>query len=268
MKMPAPAPAVGVPRRPFGKKGVDVSCLGLGTMFDTIGGRIVLGRAVDLGVTYWDTADCYEGGNSEVGIGRYFEKHPDHRDRVFLVSKSDDRDAEGLTRLLARSLDRLKTGRIDLYLLHGVSSIDQVDRPEIRTWAEKAKKDGRIRFFGMSFHKNMEPLLEGAARLPWIDGVLFTYSYRHRGSARMQDAIAACAAAGTGLVAMKFRGDKGGGLPEAEAAPLWRRHAKPGVPDEHAKLKALLEDRRISSVLATMEDVETLAALAGAVAGT
>ena len=55
-----------VPTRPFGKTGVDVSCLSLGGMFDLPSNQLVLKQALRWGVTYWDTADCYEGGKSEL----------------------------------------------------------------------------------------------------------------------------------------------------------------------------------------------------------
>ena len=48
----------------------------------------MLRQAVKWGVTYWDTANSYEGGNSEMGIGKYFEKFPEDRKKIFLVTKS------------------------------------------------------------------------------------------------------------------------------------------------------------------------------------
>ena len=68
-----------VPMRPFGKTGENVPILGLGGMFDIPSNQLLMKQAVKWGVTYWDTADCYEGGNSEKGIGLYFEKYPGDR---------------------------------------------------------------------------------------------------------------------------------------------------------------------------------------------
>ncbi len=53
-----------VPTRPFGKTGAQVSILGLGGMFDIPSNQLVLRQALKWGVTYWDTADCYEGGEA------------------------------------------------------------------------------------------------------------------------------------------------------------------------------------------------------------
>ncbi|MDP3283054.1 MAG: aldo/keto reductase, partial [Desulfobacterales bacterium] len=54
-----------VPKRPFGKTGENVPILGLGGMFDIPSNQLLMKQAVKWGVTYWDNADCYEGGNSE-----------------------------------------------------------------------------------------------------------------------------------------------------------------------------------------------------------
>jgi len=49
---------------------------------------------------------------------------------------------------------------------------------EVKVWAEKAKAEGKIRFFGFSAHKNMENSLLAAAKLGWIDGIMMSYNYR------------------------------------------------------------------------------------------
>jgi hypothetical protein len=75
-----------VPTRPFGKTGVEVSILSLGGIFDITSNQLVLRKALEWGVTYWDTATSYVGGKSEIGMGKYFERHPEARKRVFLVT--------------------------------------------------------------------------------------------------------------------------------------------------------------------------------------
>jgi len=130
-----------VPTRPFGKSGAQVSILGLGGMFDIPSNQLVLRQALKWGVTYWDTADCYEGGRSESGIGSFFSKCPETRNKVFLVSKSDSMDPQGMTRLLNRSLERLKTDYLDLYFFHGISGIDALNNGT-RAWAVGGKSQG------------------------------------------------------------------------------------------------------------------------------
>jgi len=100
-----------VPTRPFGKTGVDVSILSLGGMFDIASNQLMMRQALDWGVTYWDTADCYQKG-SEKGIWKYFKKYPQDRQRVFLVSKTElsVRDTNLLQRHAAETQSDYCTG--------------------------------------------------------------------------------------------------------------------------------------------------------------
>ena len=87
-----------MPTRPFGKSGITVPILGFGGSLGTSLSPLLLRQAVKFGVTYWDTAHSYMGGNSEKAVGKYFAKFPDDRKKIFLVTKSHAWDLEGLTR--------------------------------------------------------------------------------------------------------------------------------------------------------------------------
>ena len=246
-----------VPVRPFGKTGVDVSILGLGGMFDINTNQIILKQALKYGVTYWDTADCYNGGKSETGIGMYFEKNPETRKQVFLVSKSDDRDPEGMTKLLTRSLERMKTDYIDLYFIHGVKNISEMT-DDMKAWAARAKKEKKIRFFGFSAHSNMEALLPAASGMLWIDGIMMTYNYRLMHSDKMRSAVEACVKAGIGLTAMKTQG---GGQVKADSETelkLAGRFLEQGFTDKQAKLKAVWEEPGIACICSQMPNMTIL----------
>ena len=247
-----------VPTRPFGQSGVDVSILSLGGMFDIRSNLIMMKQAMRWGVTYWDTADCYQRG-SERGIGKYFDKFPEDRRKVFLVTKSDARDPKGMSRLLDRSLDRLQTDYIDLYFVHGVSRIDELDQ-DTRTWAEKAKAAGKIRLFGFSTHRNMENNLLAAAKLGWIDGIMMTYNYRLMHTDRMRRAVDACVKAGIGLTAMKTQG--GGSIRTDTDTELQMagRFLQKGFTDAQAKLMAVWQNPNIASICSQMPNMTYLMA--------
>jgi hypothetical protein len=248
-----------VPTRPFGKTGANVSCLSLGGMFDIPSNQILMHQALQWGVTYWDTADCYEGGNSEKGIGAFFTRNPEARKKVFLVTKSDSRDPEGMTRLFNRSLERMNTTSIDLYFIHGISGIREMNG-EMKTWAEKMKAAGKLRFFGFSTHSNMEDCLLGAAKLGWIDGIMMTYNYRLMNSDKMKQALDACTAAGIGLTAMKTQG---GGQVRSDSETelkLAGRFLQRGFTDKQAKLKAVWENPKIASICSQMPNLTILMA--------
>jgi predicted aldo/keto reductase-like oxidoreductase len=244
-----------VPTRPFGKTGAKVSILSLGGMFDIPSNQLVLRQALKWGVTYWDTADCYEGGRSEKGIGSFFAKYPEARKQVFLVSKSDARDPRGMTSLLDRSLERMKTDYIDLYFVHGISGIDQLDKGT-RGWAQKAKAEGKIKFFGFSTHSNMEECLLGAAKLDWIDGIMMSYNYRIMNKTEMKEAVAACKEAGIGLTAMKTQG--GWSFGSSSAAEVVDTFIEKGFTDKQAKLKAVWTNPNIASICSQMPNITIL----------
>ncbi|MGD8513090.1 MAG: aldo/keto reductase [Deltaproteobacteria bacterium] len=246
-----------VPTRPFGKTGVRVSCLALGGMFDIPSNQLMLKQALKWGVTYWDTADCYGGGKSEKGIGKFFSGYPEVRKKVFLVTKSDARDPKGMTRLLNRSLERMKTDYIDLYFIHGLSDIGEVNA-ETRRWVEQAKTQGKIKFFGFSTHKNMEKCMQEAAKLGWIDGIMTSYNFRLMHTKEMRAAVDACVQAGIGLTAMKTQG---GGPVYAESETeleLAGRFLKQGFTDKQAKLLAVWEDPHMASLCSQMPNLTIL----------
>jgi predicted aldo/keto reductase-like oxidoreductase len=252
-----------VPRRPFGASGRQVSILSLGGMFDIPSNQLMLKQALRWGVTYWDTADCYGRGKSEKGIGAFFKRYPQYRERVFLVTKSDSRHPEGMSKLLNRSLERMHTQYIDLYFVHGIRDIDELDE-NTRRWAEDAKAEGKIKLFGFSTHSNMEACLQGAASLGWIDGIMMTYNFRLMHHPSMQAAVQACADAGIGLTAMKTQGGgsvRSGPVIELESA---RSYIDKGFTDEQAKLMAVWEDHRIASICSQMPNMTLLMANAAA----
>jgi predicted aldo/keto reductase-like oxidoreductase len=248
-----------IPMRPFGATGIDVSILSLGGMFDIINNQLMLRQAMQWGVTYWDTADCYGGGRSEKGFGKFFKRYPQDRDKIFLVTKSDSRKPKGMSKLLNRSLERMQTDYIDLYLIHGIRSIDELNG-DTRIWAEKAKSKGKIKLFGFSTHKNMESCLAGAAKLGWIDGIMMTYNFRLMHQDNMRRAVDACTEAGIGLTAMKTQGggsvSGSGGLAEDVAVPFLSR----GFSEFQAKLKAVWHNPQIAAICSQMPNMTILSA--------
>lgn len=250
-----------VPSRPFGKTGVKVSMLALGGMFDISANQLMLRQALNWGVTYWDTADCYHSG-SEAGIGKYFSKYPQDREKVFLVSKSDARDPDGISQLLERSLRRMNTSYLDLYFIHGVRSIDELNN-KTRRWAEKAKADGKIKFFGFSTHRNMATLLSQAAKLGYIDGIMMTYNFRNMHAPEMKAAVEACTRSGIGLTAMKTQAERSwlhSDQDEKAGSQLMESFIQKGLTEQQAKLKAVWTNPHIAAVCSQMPSMTILKA--------
>jgi predicted aldo/keto reductase-like oxidoreductase len=126
------------------------------------------------------------------------------------------------------------------------------------------KKAGKLRLFGFSTHSNMEDCLEGAARLSWIDGIMFTYNFRLMHQPRMKAAVDDCYRAGIGLTAMKTQG---GGPVKSDSdseIKMAGRFMQKGFTDHQAKLMAVWEDKRIASICSQMPNLTIMATNAAA----
>jgi hypothetical protein len=273
---PAPASAskeapeqLVVPTRPFGKTGENVSILALGGVLK-ISDQLVFRQAYKMGVTYWDTADSYSWGKNEQAIGKYFSKFPEHREKVFLVTKAATSNPQKLTEKLNTSLQRMATSTVDLYLLHYVSDVREELTKDVKAWAENAKAEGKIRYFGFSTHKNMQNCMLEAAKLGWIDGIMMSYNYRLMVKSDMKSAIDACAKAGIGLTAMKTQAAFSAnfyasvGSETDDALKMTENFLKKGYTAEQAKLKVVWENPHIASICSAMPNMTILQANAAA----
>ncbi|MBW6527872.1 aldo/keto reductase [Sphingomonas sp. RHCKR7] len=138
----------GIERRPFGDAALDVAVIGQGTWYIDDAHRptaiAALRRGLDLGMTHIDTAEMY--GEAETVVG---EAIAGRRDEVFLVSKVVPSNASraGTVAACERSLARLRTDRLDCYLLHWPGS-----HPLEETFAgfERLREQGKILSWGVS----------------------------------------------------------------------------------------------------------------------
>ena len=158
--LPAHAAAVkpgDIPKRTFGKTGEKLTIIGqAGGRFPMITfdeAKAITQRAYDLGINYFDTARIYWDGRSEEVYGAVL---PPFRKNIFLTTKSPERTAEGARKHLALSLKALKTDHVDLWQIHQVSTMDEVEQIFAPGGAieafEAAKKAGQCRFIGFTGH--------------------------------------------------------------------------------------------------------------------
>jgi uncharacterized protein len=274
-----------VPKKDLGKTGVKVPCLGLGMMYNVVDNQLILRSSLKYGVTYWDTANNYGGGNSELGIGNFFQANPEERKNVFLVSKASGANSVAqIEERLKLSFERLKTNYIDLYdYPHGLNNPSELN-DDVKKWVENAKKNNQIKYFGFSAHSNQAAALETAVKLGWIDVVMISYNYRLAQDAALQKAIDACYNAKIGIVAMKAagsassssergpggrggRGGRGGDQPPAasntspsESQKLAEKLLARGFTQIQAAIKLVMDDQRISCVNVGMDNVLNLTA--------
>lgn len=251
----APSTAAGVPKREFGNTGVRVSqlCLGGGSFMGAADGQSLLEEALKYGV------DCWEIVSFTGHVYReYFERHPAARERVFLSSKVYSTNPATMQEHLDKTLQENGVSCIDFLAVHAIDDIAALT-DDIRKWAEKAKQDKKIRFFGFCTHKNMDQCLDGGADLGWIDGIQTVYNYRLQRIASMEDGLRKCHENGKGLFTIKSMG-----LPVLSDAELQKsgldrgrmnsRLTQYGVSFEQAKLRAVWQNPHVSSVCSLMPD--------------
>jgi len=250
-----------IPMRKFGKTGVEVSILSLGGIVDFTSNQILLKKSLDWNISYWDTANSYNGGNSELGIGKFFEKFPEARKKIFLVTKGGSRDLKELTKMLNLSLERMKTDYIDLYFLHHVRNVTELT-PELKAWVENAKKEKKIKFFGFSTHSNMGTLMQNASTLGWIDGIMTTYNYKVMFTDEMKKGVEACHKAGIGVTAMKTQARRSRRRRQTTEDDLSfaEKFIQKGYSPEQAKLKIVWENEQIASICSQMTNLTIMSA--------
>jgi len=176
----AEEPADATPRvrryAPLGKTGMKISDISFGS--SRMRDAKTVRYAYEHGVNYFDSAEGYKGGASEEAIG---EALHDVRDRVFLTSKtkaeSGARRAEMMT-ALEGSLRRLRTDYVDVYFNHAVNDVERMRNPEWAEFTELAKKQGKIRFRGMSGHGgHLVECLDFSLDNQLVDVVLVAYNF-------------------------------------------------------------------------------------------
>jgi predicted aldo/keto reductase-like oxidoreductase len=246
-----------IPTRKLGKTGVEVPVLSLGL------GRpaepAVLRQSLDWGINHWDTSLAAGNGTSEQSIGEFIAKNPDRRKDIFLVTKENkSQTPDDLEKCLQTSLKRLNTSYIDLYF--GVYMVNDMARftDDVKNWAQNAKKRGLIKYFGFTTHQNMPQCLMAASKLDWIDAIMTSYNFRLSQDKQMQDAIDACNKAGIGLIAMKTQGMRQA-AGDAEADKKMLAHfTENGFTEGQAKIKAVMDDQRFSTVNSSMPSTAIL----------
>jgi aryl-alcohol dehydrogenase-like predicted oxidoreductase len=167
-KAPAAAP---MPTRNLGRTGHPVRLFSLGGQSaieasDNYDVAVpIIDRALDLGVNYIDTAAFYGDGWSQRHIGAVMQRR---RREVFLATKTHDRTRDGSKRLLEESLRLLQTDHLDLWQIHNLSRMDQVDRIFAKGGAMEALLEARdqkiVRFLGVTGHADPAVLIEAIRR--------------------------------------------------------------------------------------------------------
>jgi uncharacterized protein len=171
-----------LPERRLGRTGVTLPILGLGGWHLGDAGseraaRALLEVALAEGIRFLDNAESYHGGTSERWLGDALASLG-MRDRVFVMTKTYDfehRSRDSAARHLEGSLQRLRTDHLDLWQLHSVRSVEDVDRAFRKggtmEYILEAQRQGVVRHVGVTGHQ--DPAANLRALHYWDQGIRF-----------------------------------------------------------------------------------------------
>jgi predicted aldo/keto reductase-like oxidoreductase len=208
--LPEPSPS-GLAFRTLGKTGLKVTSVGCAA--GAIPDPVVLERALDLGINYYDPARIYYNGKSEEILGRAIKGK---RDKIVLASKTYSNTRETILKDIETSLGLLGTDHLDIYHQHSRHTPQEITDEMIETM-ELVKQQGKTRFIGVSTH-DPNTMVDFILKVGKFDAVQTTYSYAI-GAPYRDGAIAKLHNAGIGIIAMKVviatatpKGDQGNHL--------------------------------------------------------
>jgi hypothetical protein len=226
----AAPPAPRLPHRILGRTGESVSILafGCGSRFlmyeDEEKALAALNHALDLGITYLDSAYAYGDGKSETRVGKVMATR---RKEVFLATKIPDRTRDAFMRRLEGSLKRLQVNQLDLVHIHNLGRAEDLAKLEAPDGALKglfeAREQKMTRFIGMTSHTDGEVMARAIER---HDLNCVQMALNPTGIGRLEElALPAARKKNLGVIAMKVYGQEfllGSGPGKADADRLLR----------------------------------------------
>jgi uncharacterized protein len=263
---PKPAPAAepapvakiaGPPRRTLGRTGIEVPIVSMGVM--NADNPNLVRAALDGGIVLLDTAHGYQEGRNEEMLGTVL---PDRkRDSFVLATKvhlstldrktglfSKQTRGEEIGEKLDISLKRLGIDHVDILHLHNQSAHESVLYEPVLKALEKAKREGKARFLGVSTHRNEPEVIRAAVEAKLYDVVLTSYNFKQEHHLEVQKAIGEAAQAGLGIIAMK-----------TQAGVFWDKDKQSPI-NMKAALKWALRDPNVHTAIpgfTTLDQLQT-----------
>ena len=179
-----PVTPAAMPTRNLGKTGYKVGIFSLGGQAalekpkNEAVAVAIIERALDLGVNYIDTSSIYGGPDrwSEQYVGKVMAHR---RSQAFLATKTKERTRDASMRMIEKSLQLLQTDHVDLWQLHDIGTLFDVNEVFAKGGAMEAlmemKEQKVVRHLGLTGHYRPDALMEGIKRYPF-DAILMAMS--------------------------------------------------------------------------------------------
>jgi len=251
--------------RTLGKTGLKVPVVSFGVMRSD--NASLVKAAYEAGMTMFDTANGYQNGRNEEMLGGFFSTLP--RESFILATKvkpdgvdsrtglpSKETTAESFLQRFEVSLSRLKMSYVDILYMHAVDSAEMVNHRETVNAMLDLKKQGKVRFIGISTHKNEPLVIRTMVEAGIWDVVLTSYNFKQTYANEMTAALKLAGEAGLGVVAMKTMAggflDKERTKPVNPAAALKWALANPNV---HTTIPGITTFDQLNLDLPVMSDL-------------
>ncbi len=232
--------------RTLGKTGLKPTAVGFGCMITS--DQSVIERAADIGITYFDTARGYQGGNNERMVGAALKSK---RNSLTLSSKSASPTKEQALADLDKSLQEIGTDHLDIWYLHAKSKPEHLTDGLLEA-QNIAKSQGKIRFAGVSTHAGQPELLPAVIAKKHFDVVLTSYNFTM--DPGMDPLIQQVRQAGIGIVAMKVMA--GGFRRIKENDPNFGVFKRDGA--MLSMLKWVLRNKNVDTTIPSITDLDQL----------
>jgi predicted aldo/keto reductase-like oxidoreductase len=196
--------------RVLGRTKLRLPIVGMGVM--NANNPELIQASYELGIRHFDTAAYYQYGRNEQMVGSVINRMG-VRDDVVIATKvftplerrgcDEVRSKEKLIGALEGSLERLKTDYVDILYVHNVSDPAEVSDGAVMDAMESLKRQGKVRFAGVSTHERMAEVVEAVADSGFYDVVLTSINFTMADDTALLAAIEHAASKGVGVVAMK-----------------------------------------------------------------
>jgi hypothetical protein len=247
--------------RTLGKTGVKLPVITMGVMNSD--NPNLIRAALDSGMVHLDTANGYMRGKNEEVIGQVIKGRP--RDSYVIGTKiylprdestglpKDTATEQFFLSRLDTSLKRLGLDYVDILYHHSVWKKEFALYEPAMKALEKAKKGGKVRYVGITTHRNEPEVIDAAVDSKFYEVVQIAYNHRQKHAPKIRKALARTGSAGLGVVAMKTLGggEKGLGKTEARAALKWVLQD----PNVHTIIAGFTTFDQLELDLSVMEDL-------------
>jgi hypothetical protein len=240
--------------RTLGRTGLKVSVVSFGVMRADNPGLIA--KAIRMGINHFDTANAYQNGNNEKMVGEVV-KREGGRNKLVIATKvllprdkkagrfTSEATKDSFIKMCDEGLRRLQMEHVDILYVHSIVSPQMVFYEPALEALTQLKKQGKVRFTGISVHEREEEIIQEALKRDFYDVILTAYNFKKENREAIKKSITSANQKGIGIIAMKTQVGGFDGSPQ-------------GLHPFQACLKWVLDDTHVACAIPGITNVQQL----------